>query len=357
MTQMKAIIKTETSFGASLKSVPVPVPGPGEVLVKVMATAICGTDVHVYEWNKWAQGAVRSLPRIMGHEFSGEVLQLGEGVNNLRKGDRVAGETHIPCGRCYQCKNGLQHICANMVLFSIDSDGCFAQYTVIPEICARKIPEDIPWEHGAMMEPLGTSVRAAQEVVPAGANAAVIGAGPIGLGAVTALKALGAARIMVSDISDDRLSIAAEVGATHLFNPLKEDVASKVMDITSGVGADSFIDASGSVRAISEGFRYLRKGGRVALVGLPSESISLDLGPQVIFKEAKIIGIHGRVMFETWTVMENLMASGLLALKPIVSHILPLEDFEKGFSLLKEGKGCKIILDPWQEGQLPTLKE
>ena len=354
MTTMKALVKTEASVGASLQMVPVPEPGPGEVLVKVMATAICGTDMHVYDWNKWAQGAVRELPRIMGHEFSGEVLQLGEGVRDLAIGDRVAGETHIPCGKCYQCKNGLQHICANMVLFSIDSDGCFAEYTVIPEICARKIPGDIPWEYGAMMEPLGTSIRAAQEVVPAGANVAVIGAGPIGLGSVTALKALGAARIIVSDISDDRLSIASQAGATHLLNPAKEDVTATILEMTSGVGVDSFIDASGSVKAISEGFRYLRKGGRVALVGLPSETISLDLGPQVIFKEAKIIGIHGRKMFETWTVMENLMANGLLALKPIVSHILPLEDFEKGFSLLKDGKACKIILDPWQEGQLPS---
>ncbi len=350
MSKMKAVVKAAAEPGAVFQSVDIPEPGPGEVLVKVKATAICGTDVHIYAWNEWARKAVRSVPQVMGHEFSGEVVKTGSAVKTLSVGDRVSGETHGPCGKCYQCMNGQQHICANMNLFGVHCNGCFAQYALLTEICARKIPEEIPWEFGAMMEPLGTSVRAAQEVVCSGSNVAVIGCGPIGLGVVTALKAMGAYRIIVTDVSEDRLVIAKELGATDLLNPMNCDVVSSVMEITEGVGVDAFIDASGNVKAIADGFKFLRKGGRVALIGLPSKTFEIDLVSDVIFKEAKIIGIHGRKMFETWTVMENLMAGNLLNLKPIMTHVLPLEQFEKGFQLLKEGKACKVILDPWVEG-------
>jgi len=344
---MKAVVKTGPSFGGSFQDAPIPSPGSGQVLVKVLATAICGTDVHIYEWNKWAQGAVKSLPQIMGHEFSGKVVSLGDGVTGLSEGDYVAGETHGPCGRCYQCLNGQQHICANMMLFGVHCDGCFAQYTVLPAICARKIPESIPREYAAMMEPLGTSVRSAMEVDPAGSVVAVIGAGPIGLGAITALRALGAAKIIASDVSEERLSVARDVGADVCINPMKEDLSKRIFDLTENVGVDAFIDASGNTTAIAGAFKILRKGGNVALVGLPSDPFTIDLGPEVIFKEAKIKGIHGRKMFKTWTVMENLIDSGSLKLAPIVTHKMPLSKFDKGFELLKEGRACKIILDPW----------
>jgi threonine 3-dehydrogenase len=345
--RMKAVVKIKPEHGGVLQDVPVPSPGPGEVLVKVKATAICGTDVHIYQWNKWAQGAVKNFPQTMGHEFSGVVEALGEGVTSVAVGDHVAGETHGPCGKCYQCLNGQQHICANMMLFGVHCDGCFAQYTVLPEICARKIPETLPWDHAAMMEPLGTSVRSAMEAEPAGAVVAVIGAGPIGLGAITALKALGATTVIASDVSKERLSVAREVGADHCFDPSRDDLVSEVMKLTDNVGVDAFIDASGNSRAIAGGFDFLRKGGRVILVGLPSEPFTIDLGPKVIFKEATVIGIHGRKMFSTWTVMENLMEAGLLKLEPIITHTMPLDRFDEGFALLEEGKGCKIILDPW----------
>jgi len=344
--KMKAVVKTEPGYGAVLQEVPVPAPGRGQVLARVKATAICGTDLHVYEWNKWAAGTVTELPRIMGHEFSGEVVAVGDGVEKVAPGDVIAGETHDPCGKCYQCLNGLQHICANMMPFSIASDGCFAEYALLSEICARPIPRGIPWEHGAMMEPLGTSIRSAIEVGSAGTKVLVAGAGPIGLGCVTALKALGAADIMVTDISDYRLGIAEQVGADICLNPSKDDVRAVVMERTGGVGTDGFIDASGNVAAIREGFQMLRKGGTVVLVGLPSEPLILDASPEVIFKEAHVIGIHGRRMFETWTAMENLMQKNLLALDPMVTHRLPLESFEEGFRLLEERKACKVILLP-----------
>jgi threonine 3-dehydrogenase len=328
--------------------VEIPELGPEDVLVKVKATALCGTDLHIYEWSTWAQNAGIEPPRIMGHEFSGEIVEVGGTVVDLNPGDYVAGETHIPCGKCYQCKNGQQHICGNLKLFSIHTDGCFAEYTKIPAICARKIPASIPPEIGAVLEPLGTALRASLEVKVAGKNVAVIGCGPIGLFAVACSRAMGAANIIATDVVNERLQLSEKVGADVSLNPAKGDITEEILKMTQGVGVDVFIDASGSVGAIKQGFKYLRKGGEVALIGLPSEPIELNLGPDIVFKEAKIIGIHGREMFRTWTTMENMLDKGLLNIDPIISHVKPLSEFEEAFELIKTGKGCKVILDPSQ---------
>ncbi|HDQ92933.1 MAG TPA: hypothetical protein ENN89_02320 [Synergistetes bacterium] len=175
---MKAVVKKEPGPGAVFEEYLVPSPGPGDVLVEIKAAAICGTDAHIYGWNSWASGAMKNFPQVMGHEFCGEVVAVGEMVGTVKVGDKVAGETHGPCGKCFQCQNGLRHICANMILFGVNCDGCFAQYAVLPEICARPIPQEIPWELGAIMEPLGTSIRSAIEVGSQGTNILVAGAGP-----------------------------------------------------------------------------------------------------------------------------------------------------------------------------------
>jgi len=345
---MIAVVKQKREAGAQLEEVEVPELGPEDVLVKVKATALCGTDLHVYEWSTWAQNAGIEPPRIMGHEFSGEIVEVGGTVVDLNPGDYVAGETHIPCGKCYQCKNGQQHICGNLKLFSIHTDGCFAEYTKIPAICARKIPASIPPEIGAVLEPLGTALRSCLEVKVAGKNVAVIGCGPIGLFAVACSRAMGAANIIATDVVNERLQLSEKVGADVSLNPTKGDITEEILKMTQGVGADVIIDASGSVEAIKQGFKYLRKGGEVALIGLPSEPIELNLGPDIVFKEAKIIGIHGREMFRTWTKMENMLDKGLLNIDPIISHSKPLSEFEEAFELIKTGKGCKVILDPSQ---------
>ena len=343
---MKAVVKKEAGPGAVLQEHPVPSPGPGDVLVEIKAAAICGTDAHIYGWNSWASGVMKHFPQVMGHEFCGEVVAVGEMVDTVKVGDKVAGETHGPCGKCFQCQNGLRHICANMTLFGVSCDGCFAQYAVLPEICARPIPQEISWEMGAIMEPLGTSIRSAMEVGSQGTNILVAGAGPIGLGCVAALKAFGAADIIVTDPSSYRLSIARKVGADICIDPTKEDAGKIIRDRTSSVGVDGFIDASGNPGAIREGLRDLRKGGTVVLVGLPSEPLTFDATADIIFKEACVKGIHGRKMFETWTVMERMMKKKLLNIEPIITHRLPLEKFEEGFSLLEKGMGSKIILLP-----------
>lgn len=344
---MKAVIKENAGIGAVLKDVEMPVLNEGEVLIKIKAAAICGTDQHIYVWNNWAQNNNIKLPTILGHECSAEVAEVGPGVKNLKVGDYVACDTHIPCGECYQCRNGEQHICQNLKLFGVHTNGCFAEYAKIPAVCAVKIPESIHPNVGAVLEPLGTAVRANVEVQSSGKNIAVIGCGPIGLMAVSAAKAFGAANIYAVDINDYRLGIAKELGATAVINSTQSNSAEKMIELTNGIGVDAFIDASGSTLAILDGFKGLRKGGKVALIGLPSRPLEIDLGSQVVFKEATIIGIHGRRMFETWTVMSNLLDKGLLNIDLVITHVLKLDEFGEGFDIAQKGIGGKVILVPY----------
>jgi threonine 3-dehydrogenase len=346
MSNMSAVIK-QTPDRVDFAMVPIPECGLDQVLIKVKSAALCGTDMHVFEWNPWAQNAGIKLPFIMGHECCGDVVAVGGGVKGLKIGDKVVAETHVPCGECSQCLNGEQHICANLKLFGLHMNGCFAEYAVIPACCARAIPRNISYDAGAVMEPLGTAVRAAHEMQVAGANVMVLGCGPIGLFAVAAAACMGAAKIFATDISPVRMEIAKIMGATDVLNPLSQDVRQIVMDATGGCGVDVVIEASGNVEALKASFQYLRKGGRMALIGLPGKSIELEIGREIVFKEAKIIGIHGRKMFETWTQMENLLASGKIKVEPIITHVLPLKQWQQGVDLAKTGQACKVIYHPW----------
>jgi len=343
---MRALVKETDNTTMRLFDVPRPEPGPGEVLVKVRAAAVCGTDLHIAQWTPWAQRAGIRLPLVMGHEFSGEVVALGPDVKGVRAGDYVAGETHVPCGQCFQCRNGLQHICGNLKLFGIHRDGCFAEYATIPAICAHRIPTTIPPNVAAMLEPLGTSVRAVLEVHPAGETVAVLGCGPIGLFAIAAAKAAGAARVIATDVREERLKLARAVGADLTLDARQVKVADVILQETGGVGVDAIVEASGSVPAIEGAWKYLRKGGKVALIGLPSDPVRVNLGPDVIFKEARIIGIHGREMFATWTRMEHMLERGMLRVDPDITHEMPLERWAEAFRLLEEGQGGKVILTP-----------
>jgi threonine 3-dehydrogenase len=345
--KMQGFFKTSQGYGGSLQEVEIPVINDDEVLVKVQAAAICGTDLHVYEWNSWAQDANITVPRIMGHEFSGVVAKIGKNIKELKVGDYVASETHIPCGLCHQCKIGNQHICGNLKLFSIHTDGCFAEYTKAPEIALVKIPKTISSSTGAILEPLGTALRSVIEGDVTGKTIVVLGCGPIGLYAIASSQALGAARIIAVDIAEERLKIASIVGADVIINPLTTaQYIDLIKELTFGVGVSTIIDASGSPKGISEGFKYLKKGGYYIMVGLPSEPVSLNLGPDVVFKEAVIKGIHGRKMFETWDIMLSLLEAGKLNIDPIITHHMPLKDAQKGFQLLQTGQACKIILNP-----------
>lgn len=343
---MKAIVKEIEGTGASYKDYFIPEIGLEEVLIKVKATAICGTDIHIFEWNNWAQNAGIQLPTILGHECAGEIVEVGKLVKHLKVGDYVACETHIPCGVCYQCKNNMEHICRNLSIFGVHTDGCFAEYCKIPEKCAVKIPESIDPRVGAVLEPLGTAIRSCVEVEVSGKNIAIIGCGPIGLMAINAARAFGAANIIALDINNKRLGIAKDLGASICINSFREDPVSRILQITNGTGVDAFIDASGSNEAILQGFQFLRKGGAVALIGLPSKKLEIELGSQVIFKEAKIIGIHGRRLYDTWTIMSNLLENGLIDIEPVITHVYELKDFEKGLEIIEKGEAGKVILIP-----------
>jgi len=345
METMSALVKSSPDE-TELRRIPVPVPSEGEVLVRVRAAALCGTDLHIHHWNDWARNAGVKLPFVMGHECCGEVAALGSGVRGLKLGDRVAVETHIPCGKCRQCLDGEPHICADLVLFGVHRNGCFADYAVVPETVARKIPGEISFVTGSVMEPLGTAFRAALESQVGGASVVVLGCGPIGLFAVASALARGAAKGCATDVSPARLAIARGLGASRALDPRSEDVRENVLSATSGVGADVVIDASGNSEAIARSFKFLRKGGRVALVGLPGKPVALDLGPDVVFKEAKITGFHGRRMYETWTKLESLLASGALDVGAVITHVLPLAEWKTGLDLAISGAACKVVFEP-----------
>jgi threonine 3-dehydrogenase len=345
MKRMQALVKT-TPENAELQTITVPEPAENQVVVRVKAAALCGTDLHVYNWNMWARNAGIKLPLVMGHECCGDIAEVGQNVRGLQVGDKIAVETHVPCGKCYQCLNGEQHICNDLKLFSIHMNGCFAEYAVVPSVCARKIPTAIPYHFGAVMEPLGTSFRSVVETQVMGANVVVIGCGPIGLFTIASAITLGAAKVIATDVSHLRLKIAAEMGADMTLSPGRDNVVKTVLELTGQYGADVIIDASGSVDAIGQSFKYLRKGGRIALIGLPDKPLELEIGKEVVFKEATIIGIHGRKMFETWIRMENLLAAGKLNIQPAITHVLPLTQWKEGIDLALSGEACKVVYEP-----------
>jgi len=341
---MKAIVKEREGVGASLKDVSMPEVKPNDVLVKVETAAICGTDIHIYNWTQYAKNVNVPLPLIFGHEFSGEVVEIGKNVSQIKVGDIVAGETHIPCGKCYQCKTGNQHICQNMKILGVHVNGAFAEYVAIPEVCAWKLPTNFSFDIGAIYEPLGVAVHAIFADKIAGQNIIIFGCGPIGLFAVGLAKFAGATQLIAVDIIEERLNLAKKMGATIAINAKEEKVKEKVLDLTRGIGVDVFVDLSGSPDAIRQGFNILRKGGRVSLVGLPSSTVELDLVNSVIYKEAKIYGITGREMFSTWYKMTAIMESGKFDPRPVITDKFNLSEFQKAIKLAGTSTRGKILI-------------
>ena len=345
MKMMQALVKTSVDH-AEFQNVPVPECGPGQVLVRVRAAALCGTDLHILAWNSWAQGTGIKLPFILGHECSGDIVAIGKDIQYLKVGDKVAVETHIPCGHCDQCLNDEQHICNNLSIYGVHTNGCFAEYTLVPAVCTRKIPDEIDYDFGSMMEPIGTAFRSVLESQVGGCNVLVMGCGPIGLFAVAAAKRLGASLTIAADISDYRLEIALKVGADLTIDPRQNNIVEQIRHHTQGYGVDAIIEASGSAAAVKQSFQLLKKGGTMAILGLPGQPVELDLGKDIVFREAKVFGIHGRRMFSTWTQIERLLKSNQLNVSPVLTHRLPLEKWQEGVELAKLGKACKIVFHP-----------
>jgi len=344
---MRALVKANPAAGAELRDVPVPVPGDGELLIQVEAASLCGTDLHIYNWDDWAQNRLgNGLPRIFGHEMAGRVVAHGPNVRGrgeIPLGTLVAAETHLVDQSCYQCRTGREHVCANLRILGVDMDGAFAQYIALPAHNAWP-SEGLSPEIAAIQEPMGNAVHAAFVEELAGQTVVVTGCGPIGLMTVAIAKLAGAAKVFATDINPERLEIARRLGADVVING-REDVVGRLRELTGGVGVDVVLEMSGAEIAIRQGFEAVTNGGRVSLLGIPERPITLDLASDVIFKGLRVYGITGRKMFETWYRTQALLAQGL-DLTPIVTHRIPLRDYHQAFELLAGGHAGKVVLLP-----------
>ncbi len=351
---MKAIIKEHDAPGLTLVQRPIPEPGPGEVRIKVKAVGICGTDLHIWLWDRWAASRVKP-GTIVGHEFMGVIDAVGPGVTGLQTGARVSGEGHIGCGRCYTCRTGNSHICEHVDIIGIDINGCFAEYLILPQGNVWPLADDIPDHLGAIHDPFGNAMHTVMSVPVSGKSVLIMGAGMIGAMAVGICRAIGAFSIIAVDPNPSKLDLARRMGAHHTLDPRLHDVKKIVHELTQGEGVDTLLEMSGHPGAISSGLDLTRNGGHVALLGIPAEAVSLDLARDIIFKGLTLHGINGRRMYETWFQCTGFLRNRLLDLSPVITHHLPFECFEEGLQLMKAGQSGKIVL--YLDETNPNLKK
>lgn len=344
MEKMKAVIKESAAPGAVFGETPIPVVGETDLLVRIKAAAICGTDLHILHWTPWAEERVKP-PMVFGHEFAGEVVSVGKGVRRFKVGDRVAGETHIPCGSCRQCLTGNQHICESMKIIGVHVPGAFAEYISLPEACAWSLAQAVSYEQGAFLEPMGVAMHGVEAAGNLGGkDVLLLGCGPIGVMGAAIASFRGAHQVICTDVAPAKLELAKKMGAT-LALPA-QGASEVVMEVTGGKGADVVIDYSGSGHAIADGLRALKIGGTMVFVGLPSGPISLDLSDNVIYKEARLRGVTGRTMYGTWFECQKALESGKVNLAPVVGGTYGLGDFEDAFAAIEKQEPGKMLLIP-----------
>ncbi|MFC5649568.1 L-threonine 3-dehydrogenase [Paenibacillus solisilvae] len=339
---MVGLVKQDRGPGAVLKEVPIPEIGPHEVLVRVKATSICGTDVHIYNWDAWAASAVVT-PNVFGHEFAGIVEAVGDQVTNAKVGDHISGEGHIVCGYCRACRTSNAHVCPNTRSFGISAPGCFAEFAVLPASNVIHNRPDMPFERACLQDPLGNAVQTVLSGDIVGKSVAIIGTGAIGLMAIAVAKACGAGTIIAVDINPYRLDLARQMGADVLVNSAETSMVEAVRSHTNGEGAEVVLEMSGHPAAVRGGFEAAANAARVSLLGIPTSEVSLDLARHLIFKGIRVEGITGRRMYQTWYQMKGLLDSGRLKLDGLVTHKFTLDRFEEGFELMKSGNCGKIV--------------
>ncbi len=344
-TKMMAVVKPEPKPGAEIREVSVPKFGLRDVLVKVTMASVCGTDLHIYNWDRWAQHRIHP-PLIPGHEFCGIVEAIGGEVTSVKEGDFVSAEMHVACGKCLQCRTGEAHICQNVKIIGVDANGAFAEYVVIPESNIWKLDPAIPPEYASILDPLGNAVHTVLAGDIAAKTVAITGCGPIGLFAIAVARACGAVKVFAIEVNAYRREVAQKMKADLVLDPTKDDVKSIVLDHTGGIGVDVVLEMAGHPQAIRTGFDILRRGGRISLLGIPSKPIQLDFADDIIFKGATIQGINGRRMYQTWYQMTALLKSGKLDLHPVITDRLAMSDFTKGMAMLNRGEASKILLYP-----------
>jgi len=343
--KMHALMKTGPGPGLKLVSRSIPRPGSGEVLIRVTAASICGTDSLIYEWADWAANRM-STPRIIGHEFAGVIEELGHGVSGWKKGERVAAESHIFCGRCLQCITGRHEVCRDVRILGVDTDGAFAGHLVMPAVNLWRNHPAIPDEIATIQEPLGNAVDTVLAEDITGRSVLITGAGPIGLMCAALARSCGAELIIVSDPNSYRRDLAKKLGADVVLDPKTRPVPDAVAELTRGNGVEVFLEISGASRALADGLTVLTPGGRASLLGIYHGPETVDLNSLVIFKRVRIYGITGRKVFQTWRTLSGLLSSGRLKLDRLVTHIMPMRDYEKAFELMSKGGCGKVVFRP-----------
>jgi threonine 3-dehydrogenase len=343
---MRAVVKQAERPGAAMRDVPVPHPGPGEVLVRVEAASVCGTDLHIERWDPWARENFGPPPMVFGHEMAGTVVGHGPGAGRVRVGELVAAESHVVDWTCYQCRTGRAHVCRRLRILGVHLPGSFAEYAVIPETNAWS-SEGLSPEVAALQEPMGNAVHAVFAEEIAGQSVAVLGCGPIGLMAIAISRLAGARRVFATDLNPDRLEMARRMGADEVIDA-RRDVPAHLAQVTDGDGVDVVLEMSGSEAALHQGLAAVTRGGRVSLLGTHTAPVTLDLSDEIIFKGLRVYGITGRRLFETWYRTRALLDEGL-DLSPIITHRLPLAEYARAFELVARGDAAKVVLLP-QEG-------
>ena len=343
---MKAVVKTGKAPGAEFLDVDTPAIGPKDVLIKVKATAICGSDIHIFR-SAPSEMSMYNQPVTLGHETCGEVVDVGERVTNIKKGDMVAVEPHFNCGACYYCQTGAPHNCSNLVIFGLQADGAFAEYAKVPGICCWKLPKDYSSDLGAILEPLGAAVHGSMVEDISGKSVAVFGCGPIGLFAIGAVAALGTTKVFALEVVPKRLAMTSQLASDAiLINPKERDPVETIMEATDGLGVDVVIECSGDAGATKQAFKVLKREGRVSLVGIPPGPVELEIHKDIILKEARVYGSYGRLIWQTWWQVRNLLDTGKFDPLPVITHRFPLADFAKAFELAGSGETGKILLYP-----------
>ncbi|EFB8005368.1 L-threonine 3-dehydrogenase [Escherichia coli] len=338
---MKALSKLKAEEGIWMTDVPVPELGHNDLLIKIRKTAICGTDVHIYNWDEWSQKTI-PVPMVVGHEYVGEVVGIGQEVKGFKIGDRVSGEGHITCGHCRNCRGGRTHLCRNTIGVGVNRPGCFAEYLVIPAFNAFKIPDNISDDLASIFDPFGNAVHTALSFDLVGEDVLVSGAGPIGIMAAAVAKHVGARNVVITDVNEYRLELARKMGITRAVNVAKENLNDVMAELGMTEGFDVGLEMSGASPAFRTMLDTMNHGGRIAMLGIPPSDMSIDW-TKVIFKGLFIKGIYGREMFETWYKMAALIQSGL-DLSPIITHRFSIDDFQKGFDAMCSGQSGKVIL-------------
>ncbi|HLA90243.1 MAG TPA: L-threonine 3-dehydrogenase [Gemmatimonadaceae bacterium] len=340
---MKALVKAGRAAGFVLSDVPVPKIRDDEVLIRVCRAGVCGTDVHIHEWDAWAAGRC-APPFTVGHEFAGEVAEVGPLITDVRVGDRVTAEGHIVCGRCHLCRTGNSHVCPNTRIIGVDRDGCFAEYIAMPATNVWHLDDDISFDVGGIHDPMGNAFHTALHgtEIP-GATVLVTGCGPIGIFAVGICRAAGASHIVASDVNPRRLALARAMGAHDAVEPSAVEAA--VRGATDGLGVDVVLEMSGVAAAIHQAFGLVRVGGRVQMLGIPAQPLDMDLTKEIIFKGITVYGVVGRRMYDTWIQMTQFLRSGQFDPRPVITHRFPLTEHAEAIRVIKTGEAGKVIFE------------